>query len=71
MRSVRGVMLMTTGILIREYANIVVALIALIYATVKLLRCKRLFTHLNFESENAKKVINIIFIFHQIFQREK
>lgn len=49
-------MLMTTGILIREYANIVVALIALIYATVKLLRCKRLFTHLNFESENAKKL---------------
>ncbi len=52
---------MTTGILIREYANIVAALIVLIYATAKLIRYKRLFTHLKFESENAKKVINIIF----------
>ena len=54
-------MLMTTGVLVREYANIVVTLMVLIYATVKLLRFKRLFTHLNFESENAKKAINIIF----------
>lgn len=47
---------MTTGILIREYSNIVAALIVLIYATVKLIRYKRLLTHLKFESENAKKL---------------
>ena len=53
---------MTTGILVREYANVVIFLIALIYVTVKLLRCKRLFTHLNFESEKVKRGINIVLI---------
>ena len=52
---------MTTSILIREYANIVMFLIALIYVTVKVLKYKRLFTHLKFESENVKRTINIIF----------